>query len=44
MRTNRHHTLGLVPFYRTDYKKAVYNMHNKVHITLDSEEVIDIPI
>ena len=44
MITNRHHTLGLDPFRRTGCQKVVHNMHNKVKITLDSGEIIDIPI
>ena len=44
MPTNRHHTLVLAPFQRAGFQKAAHDMHNKVQITLDSGEIIDIPI
>ena len=42
--TNRHHTLDLVPFRRVGCQKAVHTMHNKVQLTLDSGDMIDVPI
>ena len=44
MTTNLHHTLGLATFQREGFMKVVHNMHNKLHVTLDSGKVIDIPI
>ena len=44
MITNSHHTLGLAPFRRIGCQKVVHDIYAKVHITLDSGEIIDIPI
>ena len=44
MPTNLHHTLGLAPFRRSGFKKATHDIHNKVQITLESGEAIDIQI
>ena len=44
MPTNLHKTLRLAPFYRAGCMKATHYVHNKVKITLDSGEVIDITI
>ena len=40
--TNLHHDLGLAPFRRSGFQKVVHVMHNKVKITLDSWEIIDL--
>ena len=44
MPTNYRHTLVLAPFRREGCNKATHSMHNKLQITLESEEVIGILI
>ena len=44
MTTNLRHTLGLATFQRAGFKKTVHDMHNKLHVTLDSGEIIEILI
>ena len=42
--TNLYHTFSLAPFRRAGRKKTVHYMNNKVQITLDDVEVVEIPI
>ena len=44
MPTNLYYNFGFAPFRRAGCKKSTYGMRNKVQITLDGRDIVDIPI